>query len=197
MEWKTTSTVLAGLQTFSEPQAWELVVEHFREPIVRYGSRLGLSRTDAQDAAQEALLAFAQAYRAGKYDRTKGHLKSWLFGIATNQLRNLRRRNAGRGVRPVADLGESRVLDGVEDEGADLQALWDEEWRRTVFERCLAQVQRELEPQTFDVFRRVVFEEQSVDAVAEELGIARTAVYNSKYRVSKRLAELAQEYEDA
>ena len=68
MEWNTTSTVLEKLRNYDERTAWELLDRHFQGALVQFGSRMGLTPADAQDAAQEALIAFAQAFREGHYD---------------------------------------------------------------------------------------------------------------------------------
>ena len=61
--------------------------------IERYAARFNLKRADAQDAAQQTLIAFCNAYQQDKYQKEKGRLRVWLFGIARNQIRNLVRKN--------------------------------------------------------------------------------------------------------
>jgi len=197
MEWLTTSTVLGKLQDFDDRSAWGLLAEHFRQPVVRFAIRLGLEPADAQDAAQETLLAFAQAYREGRYDRSKGRLKSWLFGIAHRQIANMRRKVRGR--RPInqADMGGSAALEHMAVEERSQASWWEEEWQRAVYEQCLRRVQTEVTAETFEVFRMFVTGGRSAGEVAEQLGISRTKVYNAKFRVAQRLAELAKQYEDA
>ena len=81
-EWVTTSLVLERLKEFDNHSAWNLFSGWFREPVVAFARRMGLKGADADDAAQETLLAFARAYREGRYDSSKGRLSEWLFGIA-------------------------------------------------------------------------------------------------------------------
>src|SRR5215468_5754286 len=92
MEWLTTSTILQRLGDFDDRAIWERFNTRFRSPLESFARRLGLSPAEADDAAQEALLQFAEAYRAGKYVRQAGRLSSWLFGIAFNQVATLRRK---------------------------------------------------------------------------------------------------------
>lgn len=196
MEWLTSSTLLQRLAASRDQGGWTEIVDAFRAPIVRLGRRMGLSDEDAEDAAQNALLAFTSAYREGRYDAGKGRLRQWLFGIATRQIQNLRRRQGGDGPHRVQAQGLSgSFLERVPDPH-DEQALWDEEWRRTVYERALQQVRAESSPQTFEIFRRLILEEQPADEIVKDLGVTRTLVYNAKYRVARRLSELAQAFED-
>ena len=104
MDWITTSTILEGLKEFEGGDAWERLVERFRRPIVSFIRDLGLAESDAEDVAQETLIAFAEAYREGKYDPAKGRLSHWLFGIAW-----VRRRDAHIAGFVVIALGPLEV----------------------------------------------------------------------------------------
>lgn len=198
MDWLTTSTVLAKLHDYEEQSAWSMLADHFREPLLRFSMRLGLNRNDAQDAVQETLLAFAQAYRKGSYDRSKGRLKSWLFGIAHRQALNLRRRHLAKHAQNQADLTASlSEVDRLEEKTSELEAWWDREWMRSLYERCVKIVRAEVTPQTFEMFRRVALLDENAEDVAAEFGVARTTVYNAKHRVSGRIAELVKQMDDA
>ena len=196
MDWKTTSTVLDRLYADDGQSAWDLLVGHFRDTIVRFGERAGLTRADAQDAAQETLVAFVQAFRRGRYDRSKGRLKSWLFGIAQRQILSVRQREiADRARRQSSGSGPGLEEELVDEAG--MVDVWEDVWRRTIYARSLEQVQGEVTPQTFEIFRALVFDERPTEEICERFAISRTKVYNVKHRVTKRLAELVRQYEDA
>jgi len=198
MEWNTTSTVLEKLRDYDAKTAWELLDKHFQGALVQFGARMGLSPADAQDAAQETLIAFAQAYREGNYDKEKGRLKSWLFGIAKRQCLKVRQKVSRQRERGQADQGEEAPsLEQLPAEGDALASLWEEEWRRMVYGRALECVRGEVSPETFQMFQQVVFQGRTNDDVAESFDVDRAIVYDAKYRVTRRLAQLASEYEDA
>jgi hypothetical protein len=92
----TSDTLLLGLADPGNRTVWQQFVERYRPPILRFARRRGLTGDDAEDAAQQSLVAFAQAYQEGRYDREKGRLRSWLFGIARNQIRKTRRESHSR-----------------------------------------------------------------------------------------------------
>src|SRR4051812_18749745 len=194
MTWITTATVLQQLRDFENRSAWESFTERFRRPVVSFAKSMGLKQADAEDAAQETLLAFAEAYRRGQYDPAKGRLSRFLFGIAYRQSLKARR-VAGAGVLAGANV-ESGVLSQVPDEQA-ATGIWDTEWERTLLDRCLLQVQREFEPQTFQAFDLVVRNEQSADDVAKQLGVPIKSVYNAKHRILKRIRELRADFDAA
>ncbi len=198
MEWNTTSTVLEKLRDYDEKTAWELLDRHFQGALVQFGARMGLTPADAQDAAQEALIAFAQAYRQGHYDKDKGRLKSWLFGIAKRQCMKVRSKVSRQRERSQADQNDNAPpLEEVASEGDGLASLWEEEWRRMVYARALECVRSEVTSDSFEMFQQVVFQGRSNDEVATQYGVDRSKVYDAKYRITKRLSQLASEYEDA
>ena len=195
MTWLTTATVLQQLRDFGNRDAWDAFSERFRRPVVSFARSMGLRQADAEDVAQETLLAFAEAYRRGQYDPSKGRLSRFLFGIAYRQSLRGRRVGAapaGAGI-PVVDA-ESGFWSEVPDEQA-ATGIWDTEWERTLLDTCLQQVRSEFEPQTFRAFELAVREDKPADEVAAALGIPVKSVYNAKHRILKRIRELRAEYE--
>ena len=188
-EWLTTSTVLQRLANFSDDEAWRSFSERFWAPIEKFARRQGLAQSDAEDVAQESLLAFAQAYREGQYDRTQGRLSKWLFGIAWRRIDHVRRKRY-RAVteRPVAE-DASQFWAEVPDDNAASQA-WDEVWERALFEQALRRLREEVQPSTFRVFEVLVLEKRSVEEAVAEIGLTRNAVYVAKHRVLSRLRTL-------
>ena len=190
--WITSSLLLKQLEDFDDHSAWNLLAGHFREPIVSLARRRGLDAAQAEDAAQETLLAFARAYRDGKYERSKGRLKDWLFGIAYRQISNTLRQSVRTfgGASPIETCGELADED-------DCNEVWDTAWRRAILARCVDQARAEVQEKTFLAFQLVAVQRSSAVQVAKELGMTRAQVYDAKYRVSRRIRELASEYEDA
>lgn len=195
MDWVTTSAILDRLTDFNDRAMWDRFDARFRRPIVAFGRKLGLSQAAAEDAAQETMLAFARAYREGKYDRTQGKLRSWLFGIAYRQVASARRsRGQARMVQMESNEAGSPWGNVADEHQAS--AAWEVEWERETLEACTERVQEEVAKKTYRAFEMVVREDRAPADVAEELGMSMDAVYVSKHRVLKRLAELASEYED-
>jgi len=188
-EWITTSTILGGLRDFEDRTAWERFVTRFRGPIVRLALAQGLKPADADDVAQETLLAFAAGFRAGSYDAAKGRLSRWLFGIAYRQVMRARETRDRRAAEllPTAEHGHS--LAELEDEAAATRS-WDVEWERAILAQCMARARSEVQPATFRAFELAAIENREVAAVATELGIDVKAVYNAKHRLLKRIREL-------
>jgi len=194
MDWVTTSTILEELRDYSNAAAWDDFVNRFRDPIVRFTSSLGFDATDSQDIAQDALLAFAEKLRSGRYDRARGRLHSWLFGIVYRQALKQREKNRRRD-RLLAGAGAVLAEGELPDEKT-LDGLWDTEWERFVVLECFRQVRREFREESVRAFELVVRDDRSAQEAAEELGIPIKSVYNAKHRVLKRMRELRAELEE-
>ena len=186
MTWVTTASVLEKLRDFDNREVWDFFAERFRRPIISFARGMGLRQSDAEDAAQETLLAFAQAYRTGKYDASRGRLSRFLFGIAYRQA--LR-------ARPGVAVGqvESGFWSQVPDEQA-ASGVWDVEWERAILDQCLQQARLEFGTEKYRAFEMVVREGRPAADVAQSLGLAVGTVYNAKYHIVKRIRELRNDY---
>jgi RNA polymerase sigma-70 factor (ECF subfamily) len=189
--WVTTSTVLQRLQHFDDRDAWSAFSERFRRPIAAYARRRGLSDADAEDAAQETLAAFADAYRRGAYDKTRGRLSQWLFGFARNKVERAFEAAHKHG----GDVRASELASGLAG-GDAVDPEWEEAWERAMLEQCLASARGEFAGSTWRVFEMLVLENRSVDETAAETGLSRNAVYIAKHRVLGRVQELLRDCDE-
>ena len=186
-DWVTTTTILADLKSDESGAAWKRLVDRFRRPIIAFALRIGLPPSEADDVAQDTLLAFLQNYRAGKYDREKGRLSSWLFGIAYRQAAGANRAAARSGSRMASD--HSSIIRNVPDEHTAL-VDWDAEWDQSILTECLTQVEREVDNATYRAFELTVRDGLSADEAAAVLGCNVKLVYNAKHRVLKRVRDI-------
>jgi len=184
----TSTTLLQGLRDPDDQTAWRAYVGRYRPVIVGYGRHVGLGEEDAEDVAQAALLAFTTAYREGRYDRDRGPLRAWLFGIVKNQIANFRRRRA-RSPSMARQQVETGVIESVEGENG-LEAAWEEEWRGAVLRQCFEELRPAFEPRTLQAFEQVALLGRPVEEVCRELGVTPDAVYSGKRRILRRLRAL-------
>ena len=194
MDWETTTIMLERLRD-SDGDAWDRFASRFTPPLVRFGMRFGLSQSQAEDAAQDAMVSFVEAYRAGRYDRERGRLSSWLFALAFNAIRSHRRderRAPAQG--PLGDPGRTTFFSALPDE-AEAEKAWELDWEHHVLTECLARLRGEIEKHTYEAFELVSLKQMAPAAVAERLGISRDSVYQAKLRALRRLGELRAELE--
>jgi RNA polymerase sigma factor (sigma-70 family) len=194
MNWETNTALLARLETFSDAEAWATLVAHFDAPLRRYVQRSGLAVDMVQDVVQETMIAFATAYRRGAYDRERGRLSAWLFGIARHEVAAARRKAA---LDPALALDSQQARDLPDSHGDACGAIWDEEWRRAIMVRCIERARRELEPSTWACFALQVFDGHGTEEVAARMNLSHARVHDAKYRVTRRLRQLERHFEDA
>ncbi len=193
-EWLTTSTMIQRLRSFDDHSVWERFHHRFRVPILAFAHKLGLESDEAEDAAQNVLLAFAETIRGGQYDRQRGSLRKWLFGIAYRQIANARRARHAVNARRDGHGEASGFWHKLPAE-EEASGVWDLEWERTLLETCLLQVRSEFADKTYDAFHLIVRAGQTPDQAAALLGMTRDAVYVAKHRVLKRLRQVREEIE--
>lgn len=184
----TSTELLAGLRDSGNDAIWQTYVDRYRPLIVDYARRFGAQPADADDIAQQALAAFAAAYRRGAYDRRRGRLRDWLFGIVRRQLRNWYRRR-GREVQAAGGPDGTDFFAQIEDDGR-LRLQWDERWRSSVLEQCLNQARAEVHATTWDAFELFALRGWPATRVAEHLGITENAVFGAKRRLLSRIRRL-------
>ncbi len=184
----TSTTLLEGLRDPANHTVWRHYVERYRPLLVRYARKLGGDEEEAEDLAQATLLTFSSAYRAGRYDRDRGRLSSWLFGIATNEFRARRRALDERRLQAGGTDADRRFAELEADDG--LAELWEREWRDALLRECLRILAREVQSQTLSAFERFALEGRPAEEVARELSISEGAVFGAKHRILQRIREL-------
>lgn len=194
MDWVTTTQILDELRKSGDAPAWELFCNHFQPVLISFGRKTGLSVADAEDAAQESLLAFLRAFRQGKYERSRGKLSSWLFGISKRVI--LKRCSRVPLEKLVVDKHTGTSFWDLVQDDWNLNQIWESQWQQAVLKRCLEQVKREFDAKTFQAFEQYALGQTDIKDVTEQLGLSRNAVYIAKSRILSRLRELRCQYEE-
>lgn len=189
VEWVTTSTIIRDLRDLSNQTAWRSFVDRFHGPIVRFVTGLGFSPDDARDIGQETLAAFAEGLRADRYDRDRGGLRAWLFGIAYRQALRFRQSTARRERWIDRGEGAERALDEMPDEKSAVE-MWNTLWERFLIEECFRQIRLEFRSENVRAFELIVKEGYDAGEAAEAVGTTTRAVYNAKHRILARMREL-------
>jgi RNA polymerase sigma factor (sigma-70 family) len=170
----TDAELVAGFRR--DPELFTAVYDrYFRDIYLYVAGRLDVQVAD--DIAAEAfLVAFGQRAR---FDRDRGSLRPWLFGIATNLVARHRRKEA-RYYRALARMRSEPPADSHE--GRVLAAAVAERLRAR-----LAMALTTLSPGERDVVLLVAISELSHLEVAEALGISCGTVGSRLSRARKKL----------
>jgi len=189
---RTSTILLEGLKDHSNGTAWGEFDARYRPLLMAVGRRLGLSSPDAEDAAQEALSAFTQDYRVGRYQRERGRLRDWLTGIMTHKVRDLQRKQDRHGKLVAASAAEA--VDALDE---SVRTAMDQEWTRATLRQCLEEIRQDVSPQMFESFELSTLQLWPARQVAQRLGISVDLVYQNKTRVLQRLRELLPRMEES
>ncbi len=186
--WRTATALLDGLADRSNASVWLAFVERHQPLMVGYFRKVGLSLDEAEEVAQLTLGEFAAAYARGAYDRRKGRLIDWLFGIARNQLANLRRSEA----RARRGIEHGHVEGCLDDPN---EAVWLDEWRQHMLRLCFEQLAEEVSLESLEAFRLFCIQGMPAAEVALSLNMTENAVYLNKRRMLRRIRELLDQLE--
>ncbi len=190
--WLTTTLILDRMRA-GDDAMWDTFVERFREPVLRLALRHGLDAAEAEDATQQVLATFLTGLRRDSYDRKKGRLSAWLFGIARHEIRRCAQHAQRRKRLGIAGSGDSMPSGLLEDPAPQ---DWEREWREHLLATAMGRVRRDVQPITWSAFERVQLHGESPAAVADALGMTKNAVFVAKHRVLTRLRQFESEIDD-
>lgn len=185
----TTSKLLEALRDAGNDPVWREFDARYRPIVTAFARRMGLSEEDAAEVAQQTLAEFARDYRAGKYERGKGRLGSWILAIAHHTALDHFRRRAvrreQRGVSAMIDLSDPRTRTEV----------WEAERRQAILQQALhiLRTQTHMGKETIRAFELAALRRVPTDQVAAECGMTVNEVYVAKNRVTGRLREIVEE----
>lgn len=80
---------ILGAARDGDPSALRALIGHYQERVYSFASRMCRSREDAKDVLQDTLLSAVRALRSF---RGEGSFTTWMFRIAANACRKMRRR---------------------------------------------------------------------------------------------------------
>jgi RNA polymerase sigma-70 factor (ECF subfamily) len=79
----------------------------------------------------------------------------------------------------------------------NLDAVWEDEWKRNVMACALERVKQQASPRQFQIFDLYVLQNWPVGEVARTLRISAGQIYVAKHRVSAMLKKAAKRLEQA
>lgn len=188
---ETSHSLLGRLAQDADPASWERLVEVYtpllRSWLKRYDA---LSAADVDDLVQDVLLAVSKDLREFRHNREPGAFRGWLRVILVNRVRKFWR---SRDRRPLA-VGGSDFLEQIaqlEDQSSRVSGEWNREHDRHVLRTLLGTVQPRFSEQTWEAFRRQLFDGRKAADVADELGLSLDSVYAAKSRILLALRNAA------
>ncbi|HLN33421.1 MAG TPA: sigma-70 family RNA polymerase sigma factor [Gemmataceae bacterium] len=190
-----TATPLSLLERLkvAKPDAsdWQRLQEIYPPLIRSWLARVPGVRDEIDDLTQEVLVVLFR--EMSSFERRRdGSFRAWLRQVTVNRVRAFQK---ARQHRPIAGLGEAadQLLAQLEDSDSNLARQWDRDYDTHVFQKLLAMVRGDFEPNTWKAFQRFAVEGLPAAQVAHELEMSESAVVQAKSRVLKRLRQEAGE----
>ena len=199
----TRRSLVERLGDWNDGKRWQQFFDSYWKLIHRAARKAGLTESEAEEVVQETLITVAKKIERLKYDPALGSFKGWLLNITrwriADQFR--KRKNAGSQNAKTRRGEETRLTNTIEriadPAGFDLDAAWDEEWRRNLREAAIARVKKKVSAKQYQIFDCYVLKEWPVQKVAKELRVSVAQVYLARHRVGALLKKEAQRVEGA
>ncbi len=201
----TRSSLVRRLGNWDDHGGWQVFFDRYWKLIYAVALKAGLTDAEAQDVVQETVVAVARQMREGRYDRTKSSFKNWLCLITRRRIVDHFRRRTQLTIQPRASADDTSRTDTAErvadPASLELDAVWDEEWRKNLADAAIERVKQHVSPKQFQIFDLSVLKDVSVRDVAKLLKVNAAQVYLARHRVGalvrKEIARLEAEAEKA
>jgi RNA polymerase sigma-70 factor, ECF subfamily len=174
----TPVTLLERLGTRGDEDAWRELVALVTPLLLTWARRVGLSREDGADLAQDVLAVLVSELPKFEYDPDRS-FRAWLKTIAMNKWRERMRRARMRAVQSERHLEELPA--------PDAEAAWENEYRVQLVLRAFETIRGEFRPRTWQVCWELVVRGRDAADVCRQLDLSPDALYAAKYRVLHRL----------
>ena len=184
----TRRSLLNRLKNWDDQESWKDFFDTYWKLIYGVAVRAGLTDAEAQEVVQETVIAVAKKIPEFQYNPEIGSFKSWLLHTAQWRISDqFRKRKSGAdrgGGRREKNTGTSTIERIPDPAGLDLDAIWDAEWEKHLFEAAIERVKTQVKPKHYQIFDLYVIKQWPVEKVARTLEINVGQIYLTKHRVS-------------
>ena len=200
----TRRSLLSRLKESNAEESWRQFFDTYWRLIYATALNAGLTDWEAQEVVQETVLTVVRKIKSFHYDPAVGSFKGWLLTIVRWRIADQFRKRqqhiqpprARRGTETQSTATVERVADP---RGIDLDAIWEEEWHRTMFAAALARVKRQANARHYQMFDLHAVKHWPVQKVAQTLGVRVGQVRLAKHRITalmrREVARLEKEEE--
>ena len=196
---QTHPSLLKRLKAGDDTASWQEFYRIYGKLVRDFSIQAGLTDTEADEVVQETAIAMARHLPEYRYDPKVCRFKTWLLNQASWRIKDQlkkRKKEAGwaHGQSPgpsqssgaCDDTAETATINRVPDPaGADLDAVFEAEWRKNHFAAALERVKQKFRLKQFQIFDLLVFKEWPAAEVAQSLGVTLANVYVTRHRISR------------
>jgi RNA polymerase sigma-70 factor (ECF subfamily) len=174
-----------------QDEAWAVFQARYRDVILGWCLRRGLSPESAEDLTQDVLLKLFEQLPHYSHDPSRGQFRGWLKAVVNNALTDFWRRQQRRpergGVGGTAFL--ERLGELASPEPASELSVAIEEHAQTTAAEIFERVRAKVKETTWQAFYQTMVEQRPAALVATELNLSVASVYKANYRVKQMVQE--------
>ncbi len=160
-----------------DSDAFSLLVEEYQGPVYRLALRMGLSPSDAEEAAQDA---FVSAWRALPNFRGDSKFSTWLYKLTTNAALDILRREKKH-------LGDQDVTEmELSDEGESMEEAVERQDTVQAVRWAIGQ----LAPEYREILLLRYLQQLSYEEIQEALRLPKGTVKSRMNRAKAQLKEI-------
>lgn len=188
---RTRPSLLFRLRDWEDEASWTEFYRLYHNFVYGCARRSGLQHADAEEVTQDVFRRVAETVHEFEADPARGSFRGWLLNLTrwriTDKFRAQKphERQAPARRDPAAADG-TRTIERLPD-GGDLDAQWDDEWKRHLLDAALARLARRVPAKHFQIFDLYHRQEWGVMKIARELDVNPAAVYLVSHRLTKQL----------
>jgi len=182
----TRQSLLQRLKRWNDQESWRHFFNLYWGLLYSTAIKAGLSDSEAQDVVQDTIIVVSRKMEGFKYDPVVDSFKGWLLYLTRKRIALEYRKRARR--RPQTPTSQNEANAEIETfpdpAGPGLEKVWEEEWRRAMWDAAIGRVKEQVAPKQFQMFDLYVVKDRPAREVARALGVAVAQVYLAKHRVS-------------
>jgi RNA polymerase sigma factor (sigma-70 family) len=190
------STIWSDIELAREgdKRAMNRLVGSYREPVVQFLRRSGLSQPDAEDLAQDVFIEFVEKEVLKKADPQLGRFRSLLIAVTKLVLSNHLRRQAALKRGGGAEIGRIAADSQIKDAARPPKdQVFDQLWVMHLLRAALKQLEKDSERmgnQQAEIVRLSIFERATYTEISDQLRLEPGIVRNLLTRGKQRLLHL-------
>lgn len=194
---QTRPSLLNRLKSGDDVESWNEFYRVYGKLIRDFALHAGLNEIEADEVVQETAIAMSRHLSEFRYDPKVCRFKTWLLNQTSwrikDQLKKRRRSEGFAAGAPALSKADSTrtetVLRVADPASTDLDAIFEAQWRHSLFTLALDCVKEKFTLKQFQVFDLLVLKEWPLTEVAKSLGISVANIYVTRHRISAAIAK--------
>jgi RNA polymerase sigma factor (sigma-70 family) len=186
----TRYSLLSRLQDWRDDDSWKDFYETYSRLILAVALKSGLTRAEADDVLQETVICVAKEIKAFRRNRDSGSFKAWLRKITKRRIVDQKRKRdqLTQGEAESDAAPQPEELEEVpEQTNAEIESLWESQWKLNLFQAALAKVKRQVKEEHFQIFDLYAIRGWPAARISRVFNITITQIYIIKYRVGSMI----------